>query len=88
MNQDVVQQATQQVDRPRRPSWSELSGAALIFVGIMFVASNLVGIGRLENWWGVFILLPGIGAFVEALRVLRRALWMATGSAHLRRLDY
>ncbi|MEJ2747007.1 MAG: hypothetical protein P8183_03695, partial [Anaerolineae bacterium] len=31
------------------------------------------------HWWGFFILLPGIGAFVEALRVLRRAPWTATG---------
>ena len=56
MKQDVVQQAEQS----RRLSWSDLGGATLLFMGLVFVAVNLLGMGRLENWWGFFILLPGM----------------------------
>ncbi len=56
MKQEVVQQ----IERSRRLSWSDLGGATLLFVGLMFVAINLLGAGRLENWWGFFILLPGL----------------------------
>lgn len=56
MKQEVVQQ----VERSRRLSWSDLGGATLLFVGLTFVAINLLGAGRLENWWGFFILLPGL----------------------------
>ena len=60
MKQDVVQNSVQQVSRPRRLSWSDLGGATLLFTGLMFVAVHLMGGGRLENWWGFFILLPGL----------------------------
>ncbi len=60
MKQDVIQNGVQQVNQPRRLSWSDLGGATLLFIGLMFIAANLLDIGRLENWWGLFILLPGL----------------------------
>ena len=60
MKQDVVQNRAQQVEQSRRLSWSDVGGMTLLFVGLMFVAINLLGVGRLENWWGLFILLPGL----------------------------
>jgi hypothetical protein len=60
MKQDVAPSGGQQVGRSRRLSWPDLGGATLLFVGLMFVAINLLGAGRLENWWGFFILLPGL----------------------------
>ena len=60
MKQNVVQSGVQQVKQSRRLSWSDLGGVTLLFVGFMFVAINLLGVGRLENWWGLFILLPGL----------------------------
>ncbi|MCB9421236.1 MAG: hypothetical protein H6667_15650 [Ardenticatenaceae bacterium] len=60
MKQDVIQNGVQQVSRPRRLSWSDLGGATLLFIGLTFIVANLLGAGRLENWWGLFILLPGL----------------------------
>jgi hypothetical protein len=56
MKQDVVQQA----EPARRLSWQELAGGTLLIVGLVFTAVNLLGIGRSENWWSFFILLPGL----------------------------
>ena len=56
----MKQDAIRQVERSRRLSWSDLGGATLLFMGLLFVAVNLLGVGRLENWWGFFILLPGL----------------------------
>ncbi|MCP4425251.1 MAG: hypothetical protein GY803_12215 [Chloroflexi bacterium] len=56
MKQDVVGRETQ----AKRLSWFDLGGAALLFIGLLFAAINLGGIGRLENWWGLFILLPAV----------------------------
>lgn len=56
MKQDAVRQAAQS----RRLSWSDVAGGALLFVGLMFITINLLGVGRLENWWGLFIVLPGL----------------------------
>jgi hypothetical protein len=57
MKQDAIQQTT---PSRRRLSWSDLSGVTLLFLGLMFVAVNLLGVNRLENWWGLFIMLPGL----------------------------
>ena len=56
MKQDVVQQ----VEQSRRLSWQDMAGGTLLIVGLVVTAVNLLGIGRLENWWSVFILLPGL----------------------------
>lgn len=60
MKQDVTSNEGLRVTHSRRLSWSDLGGATLLFVGLTFVAINLLGAGRLENWWGFFILLPGL----------------------------
>lgn len=65
MKQDAIQQTNQS----RKLSWSDLSGVTLLFLGLMFVAVNLVGVNRLENWWGLFILLPGLMFLGMGLRV-------------------
>jgi hypothetical protein len=56
----------------------------MILLGLTFLADQLSFINLHTlfgdfHWWGFFILPPGIGAFVEALRVIRRATWTATG---------
>jgi hypothetical protein len=56
----VKQDVVQQVKQPRRLSWLDLGGAMLLFMGLTFGAINLLDVGRLENWWGLFILLPGL----------------------------
>lgn len=56
----MKQDAVQQVERSRRLSWSDLGGVTLLLIGLAFVTINVLGDGRLENWWGFFILLPGL----------------------------
>lgn len=56
MKQDVVEQ----VEPSRQLSWQEMAGGTLLIVGLVFTAVNLLGLGRLENWWSFFILLPGL----------------------------
>ena len=56
MKQEMVQQ-----DEARRGlPWLDLGGVTLLLVGVVFMAVNLFGVRQLENWWSVFILLPGI----------------------------
>jgi len=56
MEQEMVQQ-----DEARRGlSWLDLGGVTLLLLGVVFMAVNLFGVRQLENWWSVFILLPGI----------------------------
>ena len=56
MKQDTVQPSHQ----PRKLTMTDWGGAALLFVGLLFIGVNLLGAGRLDNWWGLFILLPGM----------------------------
>jgi hypothetical protein len=56
----------------------------MILLGITFLADqlNFINLQTLFgnfHWWGFFILIPGIGAFVEGGRVLRQSTWAATG---------
>ncbi|MBK7894605.1 MAG: hypothetical protein WAS33_30470 [Candidatus Promineifilaceae bacterium] len=55
----------------------------LLLLGFTFLANqlNMIDLSALFgnfHWWGFFILLPGIGAFFEGWRVLRRSTWAAT----------
>lgn len=59
MKQDALQPTRQ----PRKLTWSDWGGMVLFFVGLLFIGVNLLGVGRLENWWGLFILLPGVVFF-------------------------
>ena len=51
-------------------------GASMILLGLTFLLDQLASINLHTlfgdfHWWGFFILLPGLGAFWEAFRVLR-----------------
>jgi hypothetical protein len=64
--------------------WLRWNSVTMILLGFTFLADQLTPISLQTafgnfHWWGFFILIPGVGAFVEALRVLRRATWAATG---------
>ena len=70
MEQNVVRENKSS----RGLSWIDLGGVALVLLGVVFTAVNLLGIGRLENWWSGFILLPGI-LFLG----LGRTMWLGNG---------
>jgi hypothetical protein len=58
-------------------------GLTMILLGLTFQADQLALINLQTlfgdfHWWGVYILIPGVGAFIEALRIIRRATWTAT----------
>jgi hypothetical protein len=42
-------------------------GLALIAVGAILLAQQLIGL-RLVNWWALFLLIPAFGAFESAVR--------------------
>jgi hypothetical protein len=48
---------------PRNNGW--VAGLIIIGVGLVFLVSNLTGF-VLNNWWALFILIPGIVSFVNA----------------------
>ena len=52
-------------------SRSIMPGVMLITLGLIFLANNLTGF-ELENWWALFILIPGISNFAEGVRAYRR----------------
>ena len=70
MEQNVVRENKSS----RGLSWVDLGGVALVLLGVVFTAVNLLGIGQLENWWSGFILLPGI-LFLG----LGRMMWWGNG---------
>jgi hypothetical protein len=70
MERNVVQQN----ESSRGLSGVALGGVSLVLLGVVFTAVNLLGIGRLENWWSGFILLPGI-LFLG----LGRTMWSGNG---------
>ncbi len=55
----------------RSRSGSLMPGFFLILLGLFFLANNLTGF-YLDNWWALFILIPAINNFSEALRLFRR----------------
>ncbi len=55
-------------------------GFMMLLLGFTFLADqlNLVDLQAMFgsfHWWGFFIFIPGIGAFVEGLRVMRQSTW-------------
>ena len=55
----------------------------LLLLGFTFLADqlNFIDLQALFgnfHWWGILILIPGIGAFVEGGRVLRHSAWAST----------
>ena len=55
-------------DRERKNSW--IPGMILIGLGLIFLVSNVTGF-YLQNWWALFILIPGIVSFVNAWNAYR-----------------
>jgi uncharacterized membrane protein HdeD (DUF308 family) len=47
-------------------SW--IAGVVIIIVGVIFLISNISGF-HLDNWWALFILIPGVMTFATAWRV-------------------
>ena len=52
----------------RNNGW--VPGLIIIGVGLVFLVSNVTGY-HLENWWALFILVPGIVSFVNAYNAYR-----------------
>ena len=53
----------------RSGSW--VVGAVLVLVGIFLVLDNLTDFS-LNNWWALFILIPAVGAFGNAVRISQK----------------
>jgi hypothetical protein len=52
---------------PSRDNNSWIAGVAIIAVGVIFLLSNFTDF-RLDNWWALFILIPGLITFANAWR--------------------
>lgn len=57
--------------RPAEPesnaNFNWLGGVVLIVIGVIFLVGNLTDF-YLDNWWALFILIPGVMAFANAWR--------------------
>lgn len=58
-------------------------GGTMILLGLTFLADqlNFINLQALFgdfHWWGLFILIPGAGAFWEGMRVARQSAWTST----------
>ncbi len=49
-----------------------IGGAILIALGVIFLVQNFTGY-ELRNWWALFILIPAVGAFGNAISSYREA---------------
>lgn len=47
-----------------------IPGAILIGLGLIFLVSNITGF-YLQNWWALFILVPGVASFFNAWNAYR-----------------
>jgi hypothetical protein len=52
------------------PAW--IVGGVLIAVGVIFIIRNVSGV-TFDNWWALFILIPGLGSLATAYRMWDRA---------------
>lgn len=63
------------------PSW--IAGVAIIAVGVIFLVSNLTDF-HLDNWWALFILIPGLMSFANAWRMRKEdGRWSASARGSL-----
>ncbi len=53
------------------PGGSWIAGLILVGLGILFLLRNF-GVPIPENWWAVFLILPGLGALWTAWRMYQR----------------
>ena len=61
--EQVSQETAETEDEHRNKGW--VAGLIIIGLGLVFLVSNLTGF-VLNNWWALFILIPGIMSFVNA----------------------
>lgn len=47
-----------------------LGGIAILLVGLILLAQNM-NLFVLQNWWALFILLPALGSFATAWRIIQ-----------------
>jgi hypothetical protein len=67
------------VDRPAARPWVRMHlwlGADVLILGAVFLLNNFCGDAILSawypfHWWGIFILMPGLGAFYNASNAVR-----------------
>jgi hypothetical protein len=57
--------------KSRSGSASLMQGLFLIVLGLFFLANNFTNF-YLDNWWALFILIPAVNNFSEAVRRLRK----------------
>jgi hypothetical protein len=62
------QESTITNDGGRNKGW--IPGLIIIGLGVVFLVSNVTGF-QLNNWWALFILIPGIMSFVNAWNAYR-----------------
>jgi hypothetical protein len=67
-HEQVIQEAANGYHSQRNKGW--VAGLIIIGLGLVFLVSNLTGF-VLNNWWALFILIPGIMSFVNAWNVYR-----------------
>ena len=53
------------------PGGAWIAGLVLVGLGILFLLRNF-GVPIPENWWAVFLILPGLGSLWTAWRMYRR----------------
>jgi len=61
------------------PGGGWIAGLVLIGLGVLFLLRNF-GVPIPENWWAVFLILPGIGTLWTAWRIYRRDGRMSGGA--------
>ena len=57
------QEKLEQEVETEEEGWSKsewVIGAALIVVGLLFLASNVFSISPINNWWAIFIFIPAV----------------------------
>ena len=62
-----------QITSDRSSSWqgSLLPGLFLIGLGTFFLINNFTDF-QLDNWWALFILIPAVSNFSEAIAAMRQ----------------
>lgn len=75
LSKEELMERPAQVMQPDRPRASRrsyqgnknwMSGVILIGIGVIFLAANVTGF-RLDNWWALFILIPAVANFGNAV---------------------
>lgn len=68
---DFAPHQTHHVTHKREEDGNWLGGVILITVGGVFLLTTVLGYS-LQNWWALFILIPGLSKLVQAAQTYRR----------------